>query len=58
LVDTRLQTALHETTQRNLELERQLAAATAADAVRQQMTAELMRRLDTLSAGSGSKKSL
>ena len=55
---TRLQTELHGATQRNLELERQLAAATAADAVRQQMTEDLMRRLDTFSAGSGSSRSL
>ena len=46
----RLHSELHQNTQRNLELERLLAATTAADAARQQLTAELMRRLDTFQA--------
>ncbi|CAN7398450.1 DNA-binding protein [Acidovorax sp. LjRoot118] len=46
----RLHTDLHQATQRNLELERLLAATAAADSARQQLTEELMRRLDTLQA--------
>jgi len=46
----RLHTELHQVTQRNLDLERMLAATDAADLARQQLTEELMRRLDTLQA--------
>ena len=55
---TRLQTELHGALQRTLELERQLAAATAVDVVRQQMTADLMLRLDSFSAGPGPRQGL
>lgn len=51
--NTRLKADLLQATQRNLELERQLAATAAADAARQQLTTELMNRLDALRSPAG-----
>ncbi|MBB6558684.1 chromosome segregation ATPase [Acidovorax soli] len=51
--NTRLRADLLQATQRNLELERQLSATVAADAARQQLTTELMNRLDALRSPAG-----
>lgn len=51
--NTRLKADLLQATQRNLELERQLSATAAADAARQQLTTELMNRLDALRSPAG-----
>ena len=45
---SRLQSDLFQANERNLDLERRLAATTAADITRQQLTTDLLRRLDAL----------